>query len=91
MIAPLILLFSIFCFGTLWALYRYYPPRLSEIEFPTGTFYPTAIRQLFLGLYFSKLCLIGLFPVRDCDDKATCIWQGIIMIFLTALTMVFQC
>jgi hypothetical protein len=90
-VCPLILLFSIFCFGTLWILYRYNPPKLSEFTFPAGAFYPTAIRQLFLGLYFSELCLMGLFfLVRDSDDKATCIGQGVIMIFITVCTMTFQ-
>jgi hypothetical protein len=90
-VCPLILLFSVFCFGTLWILYRYNPPKLSEFAFPTGTFYPTAIRQLFLGLYFLELCLIGLFfLVRNSDDKATCIGQGVIMILVTVCTLTFQ-
>ncbi|XMA13696.1 hypothetical protein WAI453_006487 [Rhynchosporium graminicola] len=61
-IAPLILVFIIMYFGVLWLLYRSYPPMLTEPGLtPSGLFYPTAIRQLFIGVYFMELCLTGLF------------------------------
>lgn len=58
---------------------------------PSGLFYPTAIRQLFTGIYVMELCLSGLFfLVRDAEDKATCIAQAIIMIVVTGLTALFH-
>lgn len=92
MIAPLILVFSIVCFGSLWILYRSYPPKLTELDLSTdGLFYPTAIHQLFTGIYFMELCLAGLFYlVRGKDDKAMCVAQAVIMTIVTVLTALFQ-
>jgi hypothetical protein len=91
-IAPLILVFGIIYFGALWILYRYYPPKLSDLDLGAkGLFYPTAIRQLLMGIYFMELCLAGLFfLVRDADDKPACTAQAIIMIAATGLTALFH-
>lgn len=93
MIAPLILVFSIIYFGVLWLLYRSYPPKLTEPDLKSSSlFYPTAIRQLFTGVYFLELCLTGLFfLVRNTDGKAVCTPQAVIMIFATVLTILFHC
>lgn len=92
-IAPIILFFSAFCFGVLWMLYRAYPPKLTDSDLSASTlFYPTAIRQLFTGIYFMELCLSGLFfLVRDEEDKASCTAQAVIMIIVTAMTALFHC
>ncbi|CZT53510.1 uncharacterized protein RSE6_15125 [Rhynchosporium secalis] len=92
-IAPLILVFIIVYFGALWLLYRSYPPMLTEPGLtPSGLFYPTAIRQLFTGVYFMELCLTGLFfLVRNTDGRAACTGQAIIMMFATLLTVLFHC
>jgi hypothetical protein len=72
-------------------LYRSYPPKLTEDLDPSGLFYPTAIRQLFIGVYFMELCLAGLFfLVRDADGQAACTPQAIIMIFAAVLTALFH-
>ncbi|RDL31558.1 Uncharacterized protein BP5553_09767 [Venustampulla echinocandica] len=91
-IAPLILIFSGIYFGALWILYRSYPPKLTESDIGTsGLFYPTAIHQLFTGIYFMELCLAGLFfLVRDADGRAACTTQATIMIVVTALTTLFH-
>ncbi|KAH8674390.1 hypothetical protein BGZ60DRAFT_403801 [Tricladium varicosporioides] len=91
-IAPLILVFSTVYFTALWVLYRFFPPKLTELDVGTnGLFYPTAIRQLFTGIYFMELCLSGLFfLVRDANNRATCTAQAIIMIVVTALTALFH-
>ena len=56
-----------------------------------GLFYPTAIHQLFTGIYFMELCLAGLFfLVRDAGGKASCTTQAVIMIVVTVLTAFFH-
>lgn len=89
----MILFFGAFCFGALWLLYRAHPPNLAESESSRSTlFYPTAIRQLFTGIYFMELSLTGLFLlVRDTEDKASCTAQAVIMILVTVSTAIFQC
>ncbi|KFY91776.1 hypothetical protein V500_04475, partial [Pseudogymnoascus sp. VKM F-4518 (FW-2643)] len=91
-IAPLILVFSIIYFRTLWVLYRFYPLKLSNLELSaTGLFYPTAIRQLMTGIYFMELYLAGLFfLVRNANGNATCTAQAIIMIVTMAFTALFH-
>ncbi|KAH8650341.1 hypothetical protein BGZ60DRAFT_550848, partial [Tricladium varicosporioides] len=90
-IAPLILVFSTVYFTALWVLYRFFPRKLTELNGTNGLFYPTAIRQLFTGIYFMELCLAGLFfLVRDANNRATCTTQAIIMIVVTALAALFH-
>ena len=91
-IAPLIIIFSIICFGAFWLLYRLYPPKLTEAGlFSRALFYPTAIRQLFTGVYFMEICLTGLFfLVRDKEGKACCTGQAAITIVSLVLTAIFQ-
>ena len=91
-IAPLILIFSSLYFTAIWLLYAAFPPRLTGSDIGTGgLFFPTAMRQLFTGIYFMELCLAGLFfLVRDPDNKAVCITQGVIMAVATLLTALFH-
>ena len=56
-----------------------------------GLFFPSAINQLFTGLYFMEICLIGLFfLVRDVEGNVACEAQGIIMSLALALTIFYQ-
>jgi len=56
-----------------------------------GLLYPTALNQLFTGVYVMELCVIGLFfLVRDEHNRATCISQAVIMTIATAMTIGFQ-
>ena len=56
-----------------------------------GLIFPKAINQLFTGLYFMELCLIGLFfLVRDEHNKIATLPQAIIMIVAFAGTITFQ-
>ena len=91
-IAPLILVISTIVFGALWVLYRRNPPRLSDAALNGhGQFYPVAIHQLFMGLYFMELSLAGLFfLVRDSDGNAACIGQAVIMILTAVSTALFH-
>ena len=99
-ISPLILVFNIITFGLFWTVYRYNTLYVTKFKFDTGgLLFPTAINQLFTGLYVMELCLIGLFfLVRDVsieDGRARavgtpCKPQAIIMIIVFLLTIVFQ-
>jgi calcium permeable stress-gated cation channel len=82
----------ILTFSLLWFTYRY---QMIYVSLPTaetnGLIFPKAINQLFTGLYFMELCLIGLFfLVRDEHNKIATIPQAIIMIVAFAGTIVFQ-
>ena len=96
-ISPLIMIFNIITFSLFWLVYRYNTLYVTKFRFDTGgLLYPTAINQLFTGLYLMELCLIGLFfLVKDAasDGEATgtpCKAQGIIMIIVLILTFLYQ-
>ena len=71
---------------------------MTKFRFDTGgLLYPTAINQLFTGLYFMELCLIGLFLLVESYDpktkktvSAACKAQAIIMIIVMIFTAIFQ-
>jgi len=97
-ISPLILVFNIITFSLFWLVYRYNTLYVTKFRFDTGgLLYPTAINQLFTGLYFMELCLIGLFflvesydPKTNKTTAAACTAQAIIMIIVLILTVIFQ-
>lgn len=56
-----------------------------------GLFFPKAINQLFSGLYFMEICLIGLFfLVQDVQGDAACKAQGIIMSVTLLITACYH-
>jgi hypothetical protein len=58
---------------------------------PSSLFYPTAIYQLFTGIYFMELCLAGLFfLIYNADSKAVYTIQVIIIIFTIIFTALFH-
>ena len=91
------MIFNIITFSLFWLVYRYNTLYVTKFRFDTGgLLYPTAINQLFTGLYLMELCLIGLFfLVRDAasDGRAygtPCKVQGIIMIVVLIITFIYQ-
>lgn len=87
------MVFNIITFSLFWLVYRYNTLYVTKFRFDTGgLLYPTAINQLFTGLYVMELCLIGLFfLVRDADDSGhavgtPCKGQAIIMIICLIFT-----
>ena len=90
--APLILLFSSVTFDLFWVVFRYNLLYVTASRPNTrGLLYPTALNQLFTGVYVMELCMIGLFfLVRDDQNRATCVGQAVIMIIATATTLGFQ-
>lgn len=91
-IAPLILVFNIITFSLFWFVYRYNTLYVTKFRFDTGgLLFPRAINQLFTGLYFMEVCLIGLFfLVRDENGNVVCEGQGICMIVVLVLTIGYQ-
>lgn len=71
---------------------------MTKFRFDTGgLLFPTAINQLFTGLYFLELCLIGLFflvkdvqPDGKPSNNTPCKVQGILMIVVLILTAIYQ-
>jgi calcium permeable stress-gated cation channel len=54
-------------------------------------FFPSALNQTFVGLYFMEICLIGLFfLVRDVQGRVVCQAQGTIMAVVLVLTIIYQ-
>jgi hypothetical protein len=75
-------------FSLFWFTYRYQMIYVSYAKAETnGLIYPKAINQLFTGLYFLQLCLIGLFFLQDDGE---CVPQAIIMIVTLSFTVLYQ-
>ncbi|KNG89489.1 hypothetical protein ANOM_002241 [Aspergillus nomiae NRRL 13137] len=91
-ISPLILVFNVITFGLFWFVYRYNTLYVTKFRFDTGgLLFPKAINQLFTGIYFMELCLIGLFfLVRDVQGTVACKGQAICMIVVLVLTVGYQ-
>lgn len=85
-------MFSSITFGLLWVVFRYNLLYVTVSRPNTrGLLYPTALNQLFTGVYVMELCMIGLFfLVRDDRNRATCVGQAAIMIIATAMTLGFH-
>jgi hypothetical protein len=86
------MVFNIITFSLFWFVYRYNTLYVTKFRFDTGgLLFPRAVNQLFTGLYFMEVCLIGLFfLVRDTQGSVACKGQAIIMIVVLVLTIGFQ-
>ena len=91
-IAPLILPFSVATFGLFWFVFRYNLLYVSAFPYDTGgQLYPTAVKQLFTGVYVMELCLIGLsLSIRNDRDAFTGIGQAVVMMVATTLTVIYE-
>ncbi|KAK5163480.1 uncharacterized protein LTR77_010662 [Saxophila tyrrhenica] len=91
-LAPLILVFMLIIFSLFWLVYRYNVLYVYQFRNDTGgLLFPTAVNQLFTGLYMMELCLIGFFFIqRDENDNVVCYPQGIIMVVAGIFTIAFQ-
>ncbi|KAL9121806.1 MAG: hypothetical protein Q9187_001630, partial [Circinaria calcarea] len=79
-------------FGVFWIVFRYNILYVTDSGHDSGgMLYPTALNQLFTGVYVMELCVTGLFfLVRDDHNRATCIGQAVIMIVAMVITVSFQ-
>lgn len=91
------MIFNIVTFSLFWLVYRYNTLYVTKFRFDTGgLLFPTAINQLFIGLYFMEVCLIGLFFLvrgSDTDGNATgtpCKGQAIVMIGVFFGTVIYH-
>ncbi|EMC92200.1 hypothetical protein BAUCODRAFT_78650 [Baudoinia panamericana UAMH 10762] len=91
-ISPFILIFMIIIFGLFWIVQRYNVLYVTQFRNDTGgLLFPTAVNQLFTGVYFLELCLIGYFFIStDEQGSAVCIPQAAIMIVALVFTAVYQ-
>jgi calcium permeable stress-gated cation channel len=83
---------NIVTFSLFWFVYRYNTLYVTKFRFDTGgLLFPKAVNQLFTGIYFMEICLIGLFfLVRDQHGGVACKGQAIVMIVVTILTAIYQ-
>ncbi|KAF9692989.1 hypothetical protein EKO04_008995 [Ascochyta lentis] len=87
-ISPLIIIMMLITFCLFWFTYRYQMIYVSYAKAETnGLIFPKAINQLFTGLYFLELCLVGLFFLQD---NRECVPHAIIMIVVLAFTVLYQ-
>ncbi|OAL48901.1 DUF221-domain-containing protein [Pyrenochaeta sp. DS3sAY3a] len=91
-VSPLILIMMLITFCLFWFTYRYQMIYVSYAKAETnGLIFPKAVNQLFTGLYFLELCLIGLFFLqRDVNLNVSCFPQAIIMIVTLVFTVLYQ-
>lgn len=91
-VSPFIMIMMLLTFSLFWFTYRYQMIYVSYAKAETnGLIFPKAINQLFTGLYFLELCLIGLFFLQKGPDGGTpCAPQAIIMIVTLGFTILFQ-
>lgn len=56
-----------------------------------GLIFPKAVNQLFTGLYFLELCLVGLFFLQEDEaGNQSCFPHAIVMIIMLIFTALFQ-
>ena len=91
-IAPLIMVFNLVIFSLYWFTQRYNVLYVYQFRHDTGgMLFPTAINQLFVGVYVLEICLIGLFFIaEDASVEGSGLPQAIIMIVVLVLTVIFQ-
>ncbi|AOW03694.1 hypothetical protein B0I72DRAFT_15369 [Yarrowia lipolytica] len=92
-ISPIILIFCLISFSLTYMAFKYRIIYCNVNRVNSyGLFFPTAIFQLFTGIYTLQLCLIGLFFLVK-DEKQTkfvCTKHAIIMIIVLAFTILYQ-
>ncbi|KAK4575059.1 hypothetical protein LTR86_000911 [Recurvomyces mirabilis] len=91
-IAPFILVFMVIIFGLFWVVYRYNVLYVYQFRNDTGgLLFPTAVNQLFVGIYFMEVALAGYFFIAQGPaGNAAAIPQGAIMIVAVIFTILYQ-
>jgi len=91
-IAPLILVFMLVIFSLYWIVFRYNVLYVYRFEIDTGgLLFPSAVNQLFTGVYVLEIVLIGFFFIsRGKNGNASCVPQAIVMIVALVLTVIYH-
>jgi hypothetical protein len=92
-IAPLMLVFMVIIFSLFWVVNRYNVLYVYQFRNDTGgLLFPTAVYQLFTGLYVMEACLAAYFFAQEDSSGANvvCLPQAIIMIVILVLTIIFH-
>lgn len=91
-ISPLLMVVLIITFSLFWFTYRYQMIYVSYAKAETnGLIFPKAINQLFTGLYFLEITLIGLFLLQRAPDRTLSTFpQAIVIIVTLIFTVMFQ-
>lgn len=80
-------------FSLFWVVIKnnlLYCVRTGEVD-GGGLFFPSAINQLFTGLYFLEFFMVGLFfLVRNTNGNLACGIQGLIMAIVFVLTILYH-
>jgi hypothetical protein len=91
--APLILVFMLLIFGLFWFVYRYNILYVYQFKNDTGgLLFPTAVFQLFTGVYVLEVCLAAylLSMTSNTGSKVVCLPQALIMVVVFAFTVVYH-
>lgn len=92
-IAPLMLVFMVIIFGLFWVVYRYNVLYVYQFKNDTGgLLFPTAVWQLFTGIYVMEACLAAFFFSQESPDgsNTVCLPQAIIMVVMLVLTITYH-
>ncbi|KAF2740253.1 DUF221-domain-containing protein [Polyplosphaeria fusca] len=91
-VSPCLMIMMLITFSLFWFTYRYQMIYVSYAKAETnGLIFPKAINQLYTGLYFMELCLIGLFFLQEGPGGSKSTFpQAIVMIVVLALTALYQ-
>jgi len=89
-VAPLILAFAAIGLYLFYLAFRYKLLFVSNASIDTkGRVYPLALQHLFVGLYTSELCIIGLFAIATGSGKGA-IGPLVLMVALLIFTILYQ-
>lgn len=90
-IAPLMLVFMILMFGLFWVVYRYNVLYVYQFKNDTGgLLFPTAVYQLFTGVYVMEICLAAYFFTKSSDTGADIIPHAVIMLICLIATIIYH-
>lgn len=93
-LSPLILVFCCISFLMTFISFKYslmYQFSSTNVSENYGQFYPKALFQLYSGIYFMEVCLIGLFVLsRDENGEANCLPHALFTFVLLILTAAGQ-
>lgn len=92
-IAPLMLFFMVLIFSLFWVVNRYNVLYVYQFRNDTGgLLFPTAVYQLFLGVYVMEVSLAAYFFAQESTSgsNVVCLPQAIIMIVVFVLTIIYH-